>query len=341
MRIRIYTISELRDWVENETPNGLTPNLISNARALAIVNNPYAEDAYPSIAVAFDEDNRPIGYTAVTVDKWNGKTIFFGTTGYTDPQLRGKGIGTQLYSAMKESCNNMWFVSDASSGTIAINKKLGLDILYYQRYYLKYSHSSSLSSMLRAWQVSRTNSRVLQNLCVNTSLEIVRYIDNATYAFIAQHEKDTLFHRSREMLNWILQYPFKASAPADVVAYSDYAFTAALPQYNLYAFRIIKEKRLIGFALFRFNKGDLTLLYLYKDDAYTNDVYATLVKHILNQRITRFLTFDKGLIDFYDQLGAKSMNTKSRIQQVSLSVPAVAKIDSSLIIQGGDGDMFC
>ena len=93
--------------------------------------------------------------------------------------------------------------------------------------------------------------------------------------------------------------------------------------------------------MFRLNMGDLTLLYLYKDDAYSDDVYATLLMHILSQRITRFRTFDKNLIDYYNRVGAKSMNSKSRTLQISLSVPADVKIDPSQILQGGDGDMFC
>lgn len=341
MNVRIYTISELRDWVESGVSNGLSSYLISRARALAIVSNPYAEDAYPAIAVGFDEACRAIGYTAVMADRWNEKTIFFGTTGYTEPQLRGKGIGTQIYSAMKEACDNLWLVSDASSGTIAINKKLGLAMHYYERYYLKYSHSSSVSSFIRSKLVRRTNNRVLKSILTNAKLEVLRYIDDQTYSFISRHEKSALFHRSQEMMNWILQYPFKASAPADVADFSDYEFTAALPQYNIYAFRIVLDDVLIGFAMFRLNMGELTMLYIYFDDHYYNDVYAAIVKHVLSQDLQCFRSMDKGLIEYYNRLGAQSMNSKSRIQPVPLCVPANLDIDPTLQIQGGDGDMFC
>lgn len=340
INIRIYTIREVKDWIYCGINNGLTEYVISNARALAIVNNPYAEDAYPAITVAFNEDNQPISYGAVVADSLDGKPIFWATTGYTDLSVRGQGIGTRVYSAMRDACNQQWFVSDASQATLAISKKMGLITHYYDCYYLSFYSSSALKSKLRAWQVCRTNNRVLRNLQTQTRLEVLRYIDDKTFAFITQHAEHNLFHRSQAMLNWILQYPFKACAPTDVASYSRYEFTAARSQYTIYAFRILLDYKLIGFAMLRLVMGKLTLLYIYKDMDYTSDVYAALVKHMLSQDIIFFRTFDKELIDYYNQIGAKSMNAKSRVQQVSLSVPADRIIDKSLTLQCGDGDMF-
>lgn len=340
IEVKIYTIRDLKDWIYRGADNGLSTSLISNARALALTQNPYAEDSYPAIAVAY-EGTKAVGYTAALAEKWKGKSIFFGTTGFIDASMRGKGVGTRLYSTMMQVCNNQWFASDSAPAALTISKKTGLAIYYFNRYYLNFTHNQSLNSLLMAKIVQRANKKALSNLNPSTRLELIRYIDDKTYMFIEQHAEHDIFHRSQSMLNWILQSPFKASAPADVAAYSNYAFTVALPQYTIYAFRVIKENKLIGFAMFRLNMGDMTLLYLYKDDAHADDVYASLVKHILYQHITRFCTFDKGLIDYYNQSGAKSMNSKSRTLQISLSVPEDVKIDPSMAIQGGDGDMFC
>jgi len=340
MDVRIYTILDLKNWLYQGEEIGLSTFLISNARALAITQNPYAEDAYPAIAVAYDGD-MAVGYTAVLADRWNGKNIFFGTTGFIDASMRGKGVGTRLYSSMMQACDNQWFASDSAPAALTISKKTGLGIYYFDRYYLSFAQTGTIKSAIWAYLIQLANKKALSDLKPSTRLEVLRYIDDKTYAFIEQHAEKDIFHRSQAMLNWILQSPFKASAPADVAAYSDYEFTAALPQYTIYAFRIMKEDSMIGFAMFRLAMGDLTLLYLYKDDAYADEVYASLVKHILNQRITSFRTFDKGLIDFYNQVGARSMNSKSRTLQISLSVPTDVKIDPSLTIQGGDGDMFC
>lgn len=340
IEIHIHSIKNLKDWIYKGMDVGLSKNLISNARALALTQNPNARDSDPAIAVAYD-GAKAVGYTAVFADKWCDELIFWGTTGYIDASMRGRGVGTRLYSSMMQACNNQWFASDSAPAALTISKKTGLGIYYFNRYYLSFSRSKSLKSTILTKMVQRVNRKVLSHLNQSARLEITRYVDDKTYAFITQYAYKDLFHRSQEMLNWILQCPFKASAPADLAAFSDYEFTTALPQYNIYAFRILLNDKLIGFAMLRLNMDDLTLLYIYKDNTFADEVYASLVKHILNQRIARFRTFDKGLIDFYNRIGAKSMNTKSRIQQISLSVPANVNIDPSKVIQGGDGDMFC
>lgn len=341
MRLHIYTISELKDWIYNGEKNGLAFSIISNARALALINNPYATDSTPAIAVAFDDGEKPVGYTAVLVDKFNDELIYFGTTGFIDSSMRGKGVGTKLYSAMMEACNNRWFATDSAPAALTISKKTGLNISYYDRYYLSYECSKSLKSYIRWMWMNKVNKSVLNKINISTSLEILRHIDNKTYDFIKKHSKDNLFPRSQEMFNWILQYPFKSCAPQDLSEYSEYDFTTSLPQYSIYAFNIKKEGNIIGVAILRLNMGDLVLLYSFYDDKYISDVYMSLIKHILKQNIKRFRTFDKKLIEFYNNLGALSMNTKSRIIKVSLSYPRDLSLNSAFALQGGDGDMFC
>lgn len=342
MKICIYTVSDLKKWIYCNVDVGLDTSMISNARALALIQNPCAEDSDPAIAIAYDEYDSAVGYTAVLADIWHGKKIFFGTTGFIDASMRGKGVGTRLYSAMMEACGNRWFASDSAPAALTISKKTGLGIYYFERYYLKFSYSSkSLVSLARSWYVRKKNSNVYKRLKSTMKLEILRYIDTETYRFIEQYSKVDIFQRSQAMLNWILQSPFKVAAPKDLATYSKYDFTTALPQYMIYAFRIMMEKKIIGFAMFRLNMGDLGLLYLYKDNNYTEEVHTSLLKHILEQNICQFRTFDKSLLNYFESMGAVSMNAKSRIQQISLSVPAGVSIDKSLVLQGGDGDMFC
>ena len=339
MQIRIFTILEMKEWI-CQGKGELSTDLISNARALAWINNPYAQDSYPAIAIAY-ENSKPVGYTAVMADEINGEPIFFGTTGFIDASMRGKGVGTQLYSAMMKACNMRWFASDSAPAALTISKKTGLGIYYYNRYYLGFGHSFSPTSLLHALWVRGTNHKVLKKIRSNAQLDLIRYIDAQTYAFIEQHAEKNLFHRSQKMLNWILQWPFISCAPDNLASYSSYDFGTAISQYTIYAFRIKLGDKLIGFAMFRLCMGELTLLYIYKYEEFASEVYASLVKHVLCQNLLRFRTFDKGLIDYYNQMGATSMNSKSRTIQVSLSVPADMRFDPSLILQGGDGDMFC
>ena len=143
------------------------------------------------------------------------------------------------------------------------------------------------------------------------------------------------------MLNWILQFPFNAQAPAELETYSSFHFTTAIEHYNIYAFRVIVDEKIIGLAMFRNDMGELTLLYNYFDVNYKIEVFRVLLSHVLKQHPTKFKTFDGELISFFDEIGVVSMNSRTRTQKILLSVPEEMHINEKLMLQCGDGDMFC
>lgn len=339
--IHIYTIGDLQRWIDNGEDIGIDNNVLSNARSVALLNNPYSKSTTPAIAVAFDAE-KPVGYTAVFPDKLDGKTIYFGTTGFIDASMRGMGVGTRLYAAMMEATGNNWFATDSAPAALAISKKTGLNIQYYNRTYLLLkSNAKSLKGKLAESIVNHSNKRVLKNIYTKTKLQIVKHIDENTYHFIVAHNGDGLFLRERAMLNWVLQYPFKSVAPQDLSSYSDYLFTTAQEQYAIYAFKIMMEGRLIGFAMFRLSNNILTLLYFYYDEKYSKEVYDALLLHILKQDIAEFRTFDAGLIAHFNLAGGKSLNKRTRSHEVSLSFPRNITLNPSKNLHCGDGDMFC
>lgn len=339
--VKIYSIGDLKDRIVAGKENGLSADCISNARAWAIINNPYAKDEYPALAVA-SADGKIVGYTAVFADMIGTRLVFWGTTGFVSQEMRGKGLGTAMYSKMMQAANGQWLASDSAPAALKISIKTKLNVSFFERYYLNFKRGKNLRSTLRHMYVKFKNRSALNAIDNNNAtLQVVRCIDEPTYEFICRYSRNYLFTRSRAMLNWILQYPFKMEAPAELEAYSSYDFTTTMERYNIYAFRIIIDKRLVGFAMFRNNMGELTLLYNYFDPNYRDKVYGVLVSHMLKQHPIKFKTFDGELMLFFDEVGGMSMNSMSRTQKISLSVPAEMRFDEKLMLQCGDGDMFC
>ncbi len=93
--------------------------------------------------------------------------------------------------------------------------------------------------------------------------------------------------------------------------------------------------------MFRNDMGELTLLYNYFDADYKNEVFSVLLSHVLKQCPSKFKTFDGELISYFDETGVVSMNSRTRTQKISLSVPIELHINEKLMLQCGDGDMFC
>lgn len=339
--VKVYSIGDLVDWVVAGKENGLNSDCISNARAWAIINNPYAKDEYPAIAVA-SVDGKIVGYTAVFPDMIGTRLVFWGTTAFISNELRGQGIGTALFSIIFRATNNQWLASDFVPAIQKISRKAGFNLFFYSRYYLNFKRENNLRSLLKYEYLKIKNRQVLNSIDNgNVTLQIVRGIDDLTYEFICRHSQNYMFTRTKEMLNWILQFPFNAQAPAELETYSSFHFTTAVEYYNIYAFRIVKNKKIIGFAMFRNDMGELTLLYNYFDADYKSEVFSVLLSHVLKQCPTKFKTFDGELISFFDETGVISMNSRTRTQKISLSVPEEMHINEKLMLQCGDGDMFC
>lgn len=338
LSIKVYTVSDLFRWINDEATIGLAKDVISNARALAFINNPYATSETPAIAVAFDGE-RPVGYTAAFPDKLDDEIIFWGTTGFIDASMRGKGVGTLLYSTMMKATGNKWFASDSTPAALAISKKTGLNIKLYDKYYLSFSHSNRIFSILRACMMRFKNKRVLKNLSLDVDVDIVRNIDNPTYAFIVKHSDSQLFVREQIMYNWLLQYPFVTQAPNYLNSYYNFEFSTISQQYGFYVVRLYHKGVLVGIMMFRQNNGELTLLYLFYETNYKAVVLNAIIIHMLKQKISCFRTMEKDVIEYFDKVGAMSMNSKSRKYQISLSTPVWFNIDNKNL-QSGDGDMF-
>lgn len=340
IEIRVFTIQDLIKWLNTGDSIGLSYDVISNARALAFINNPYATLETPAIAVAFNGE-RAVGYTAVFPDKKDGEIIYWGTTGFIDASMRGRGVGTKLYSSMMQATENRWLASDSTPAALTISKKTGLHILYFDRTYLLFKEAHhTLKGLTKEFLIQRANKRVCQRLQSNFNFQIVRYIDEPTYQFIVSHNEHGMFLREREMLNWILQYPFVVDAPNTLNSFSSFEFGTVIPQYSIYGIRLMCEQQLLGFAMFRQSGDRLTLLYLFKDEDYKNRIYESLIYFVLQQDISQFWTLDNDFLMCFNELGCQSMNTKTRIHKITLSYPSSIEIDTAKQLQCGDGDMF-
>lgn len=339
--IKIYNIQELRNWLESGDSDSLTTDVISQSRAISLVNNPSALPEHPALAEAF-LDGKSVGYTAVFPDRdSSGNLWFFGTTGYMDASCRGMGIGTKLYSAMMDATDGRWLAIDSSPAALAISHKTGLNIGYYKRYYLLFQSGRSILGNLKKKQINYINHSVLKNINNGITFSYMRYMEEPVFKFIQNHSADYLFNRTREMYNWILQFPFKTEGPESLINSTKYNFTTTIQQYYIYGIKIYQDARLVGVAIFRMNNGILSLLYWFYDKTDTNTIYPAIVRHVTEQRISQFRTFDKLFIDYFNNLGMQSLNSRCRFQEVTLSYPNCFNVDEQLCLQCGDGDMFC
>ena len=97
-----------------------------------------------------------------------------------------------------------------------------------------------------------------------------------------------------------------------------------------------------GFYVLRFVNSVCSTWYLYYDESAREQVFASVAAKVLQLNdVSKFHTFNKDLFDFINRMGVKSQFSKNQVEQISLTVPSGFKVDASLRIHGGDGDIIC
>ena len=343
----IYTIRDVCDWLINNKPNGLSEYCIAPTRAYALVNNPCAKDNDPAIVVTYDAD-RPIGYSAVFADEYVfGNTLgrlHWGTTEWIEPKYRGKGIAGKMMRTLKEAVGeNKYIGLDSSIASVKLDQKQGASIVYYDRTRFVLNAHDSFKGRIMSKYVHCSNSKVLKRLAnADYQNRYVNYVDESTYKFVKSHAGIDVFLRQREMFNWILNYPLLLNTANDSKAMDDICeFGSTVGNYSINAIKVYVKNELSGFYIVSQKNKVRTLRYLYFDEKFKEEVFASVTLNMIKPGIEGIQFMSAELQSFMHQRGIKHLNRKSYIDQIALTLPPGMSVDRNLHIQGGDGDMFC
>ena len=347
MEYKTFSILDLKNWLLRNEQNGLTPKVISFVRAYALINNPCALDNDPALEVVFDDDGAAVGYTGVFAENYKEGSIqgrlFWGTTEWVATELRGKGIASKMMHEIKEAVGYQKYLGLASSiASVKLDKKQGSSIRYFPQYKLKLKEERSLKGRCASRYVSFVNNSFFNKLSIYSyENRYVQYVDQNTYRFIVAHSTHDLFLRKQEMFNWLLRYPFLQPIGKDQYVKQDsYEFSNYVNLYKMNAVQVWVDGVMGGFYIANQIDNTCTLRYLYYEEQYSNEVFASVVRCMVETGSVEIRFFSKDLFGFMEKNGLKWLNKKSVYEQISFTTPRDFVYDDSLSLQGGDGDML-
>lgn len=344
VRLELFNVQQVRDWLmTGKTERGLSEKLIARTRAWAIVNNPYATDDLNIISAIFVNDE-VAAYTYLFPDEQNGQRIYWNTTLYCAPKYEGRAYAAIVMGQFCELYGEHYFDLDAVKESVENLKFVGLQVDYVDQYVL--SHKSirtdnfrgKLAALMQRIQIacySREKQLRHQIAEANYRLEYVNFIDDETYAFIKAHAENNLFLRTKEMLNWILTYPFMQESPLAYRVARDTKFSSTRCAFRYHAVCVLVEDKLVGFYILNESQEVFYLNYLYYDKAYAETVFLSIAEHVLFFKAPKFFTADKACADFIAQY---KLYPKRETINKSFSHPRSFLYDPTKFIQAGDGD---
>jgi len=367
MDIKHYKKVDLKDeldsnlfWESDNMP-------ITKHRALSFMNNPRADNNDIVLIVAF-ELNIIVGYIGIVPDiiYLNDREYKIGvlSTWWVNPSCLKSGIGKKLlfcalscydgklylsgYTKVAESIykkTNLFHLIENSSGII-INKRFWFNN-YYSRSILKKITPTRLkiiiTNIINRNLIKKQKYWIYKNKIIinNIRFEYVDKFDISAEKFIQQHNKNELFKRNIQVLNWIIDYPWVLETSLNDGFYDKYYFSSEANIFNFFNILIYDlNNKLVGILILKQRDSHLTIPYIYYEDDYFNTITRLLILHIFQLDIMTVSTFNNELINQLKTLNAPLYITKSKKNNKPLISNKFKSFDlSNYTLQDGDGDL--
>lgn len=351
LEYKYYSAKDIKEWLYHNISNGLCEMIISKVRAYSLVNHPHVTDDTVILSVIFI-DGKVAGYTGIFPEinekPQLDKTYYWGTTLFVVPEYEGRALGYLVMMHIKEACNYRYLSLESSHESVYIDKKQGSLVRYYDRYKFRYRRririTNARSFISATFETKRKVVQFIHRRKVKReiskqaySLEYINYIDDSLYDFIKSHSNYDLFLRTQGTFNWLLRYPFIVSTPLIKRTKSDYAFASKQKMCQNLAVKVLNDKILIGFYIIQMRESNLSMLYLYYDEKFSDLVFYSIIEHLIYLRIKDFRTFNAQVNKF---LHDKKLHLWKTVEKISFTYPGDFPVDTKLQIQGADGDML-
>ena len=344
-----YTVADLKAWIMRGENNGLSERIISLPRANALMHCPYVKDDDDVVVAAMDGDTI-VGYTAIfpehllRPDMW----IATGTTLWVNPNYADDFVGYHLVERLWQSYPQYSVIgSDVARPAAMIDKLLGASILKYERHRFVFRRNIQVHSLrnlaskllepYRTYHQRRALGRVMAMIPSNIRVIARDIVDAEAYDFICAHSESDTFVRSREMLNWILRYPFSVENSLVKYTVKSNAFSDQVVSSSNQFLQIYLADTLIGIVMLGSRGNDMHVKMLYTDASHSEVVYALIVKVMMNSCAEQLYTLYPELTAF---IVSHHVALRHTVQPLLFTYPKSIKCLAPFVLQGIDGDMF-
>jgi hypothetical protein len=175
----------------------------------------------------------------------------------------------------------------------------------------------------------------LKTANTNLRYEIVDNIDDEIAEFITKNNKNELFQRNKDELNWILNYPWVTLSHLD--KNKNYAFTYNVNSFKTIPVKVYNSAGLVAFFMFLEHDGKAHIPYFYFQPEYINDTLKVLYNLLLDNNIHTFTSFQSELNTVIRSNPHPFLHLRKRSKVIAFSKNLKAEFDSKGL-QDGDGD---
>lgn len=349
IKYNTYNAKKVREWIDDGAQNGLSEQIISVTRANALAHCPYVKDD-DVLVISAKDGEKVVGYTAIFPEKLERPNMWIatGTTLWVDPNYRDDFVGYNLVQRLWQSYPDYAVIgSDVAKPAALIDKLLGAKILKYERSAFVFSRKVEVHSLrnfaslliepFRKYRQRKAIQRVVAFIPNTIRVSARDVIDAEAYAFIKENSTSDTCLRSRDMLNWILRYPFSAENPLLHRALKTNRFSGQASSFGNKLLQIYDANQLVGIVLLCLRGKDMHVKMLYTEEQHREIVFALIVETMLHTSAEQLWSLYPALNAF---ITSKGVSLKTYNRDLLFTYPKSLKSLEPMVLQAFDGDMF-
>ena len=357
MDIRVYTLDELQSHIQNtfSNPEQVTP--LSPLRLNSYLKNPRAEKTDPLLFELW-QNERLIAYRTVLPDllfdlQGNSRRFAWLSGNWVDPEFRRKGLSTKLLQRAEALWDGSLIYTNYAPASKAVYDRTGQFPLLVKRegrrFYLRAATEELLGERLGARELLRFGDLTVNQLRERglkgfkpvdeqeCKVERVSALNPVMEELILRMQESSLFRRSPEVFNWVLQHPWLTEENR---ASLNYHFSYQANRFENILFKFTLPDLSIGFLWLLIHNRSMSAPYVFSD---SDQIYPFMARTLTHQMIrsgcahttVRNLHLTNALMALKNSF----LFIRPMPQQLFAHRKIINQIPGNMEIQDGDGDV--
>ncbi len=357
MDIRVYTLEELESHIQSTYSNPEEVIPLSPLRLNSYLKNPRAENTDP-ILIELWLNERLIAYRTLLPDlffdsKGNSRRFAWLSGNWVDPDFRRKGLSTKLLQRAEELWDGSLMYTNYAPASKAVYDQTGQFPLLVKRdgrrFYLRAAAEDLLGERLGARELLRLGDRSVNKLREHglgrfkavgnreCKVERVSALNQVLEELIVRVQESSLFRRTAEEFNWILQHPWLTEAYR---ASLNYHFSYQANRFENMLFKFTLPDQSIGLLWLVIHNRSMSAPYIFCE---SDQIYPFMARTLTHQMISSDCAYTtirnpkltKALMAFKNSF----LYIRPMPQLVFAHRTKTDQIAGNMEIQDGDGDV--
>jgi hypothetical protein len=359
MRIEKITVGELTAYIESASFKASKDIPITRLRAISQSENPRAASGDIALLVARDEQNQLLSFVGLLPD-----TIFVNETPqklwsnscwWANPAVKENGGVQLLFLSCKLTANKLFFPDLTPHTAKIVAKMKGYNTLTLENGVRGYLHLN-LVTLLPSRSVFFSKCKYILRLADSAAnfihmptitlwkrhlhnkglqYRILEEVDDEASGFIARMNRQEVFRREKEELNWIIRNPWITTdfLPDD----KRYAFTHTVSSFKTIPVTVYSEGNVCAFFILLFRNGNAQLTYFYACHEELGRAADVIFELLLKEKAFTFTAFNRQLSEYLFSHKHPFLLIRRQTKTIGFSKEYEGVI-AEKSLQHGDGD---